>query len=419
MKITLITVGSHGDVRPYVALAKGLQAQGAHPCIATHAEFGDWIRGLGLDFYPVKGNPRDVLQSEAGQNLLRTGANPLRFVQAFRAAAQDAMREGFDDCLAAAQGADALVAPFFVAPVAGLISQSLKQKLILGYLQPITPTQSFPVMLLPKLYLGGWLNRVSHQLTRQLFWQTFYDIVADWSQDRLNVRPSRLSPFTRLEHSALVLFAYSRYLVPHPKDWPTNHHTTGFWLLDAASDYQPPAVLNDFLAAGEKPVYVGFGSMSNEDPEATTRTVLAALERTRQRAVMLSGWGGLAQSDLPEQILMLDAVPHDWLFPRMRALVHHAGAGTTAAGLHAGVPAVTVPYFGDQPFWAQRLFGMGAGVRPVPRSQLSTDRLAGALEAAAQSRLQERAAALGDRVNKEQGVQAAVAHIARFMATRV
>ncbi|MBF2053813.1 MAG: glycosyltransferase family 1 protein [Candidatus Sericytochromatia bacterium] len=415
MKITLMTVGSHGDVRPYVALAKGLQAQGARPCIATHAEFGPWIQGLGLDFHPVKGNPRDVLQGEAGQNLLRTGANPLRFVQAFKAAAQDAMQEGFDDCLAAAQGADAVVAPFFVAPIAGLITQVLRQKLVLGYLQPITPTQSFPMMLLP-FYLGGWLNRASHQLTRQLFWQTFYDITADWSQARLNVKPSRLSPFGQLEKQALVLCAYSRYLVPHPPDWPANHHTTGFWLLDAAADYQPPDVLNDFLASGEKPVYVGFGSMSNEDPEATTRTVLAALERTRQRAVMLSGWGGLVQSDVSENILMLDAVPHDWLFPRMRALVHHAGAGTTAAGLHAGVPAVPVPYFGDQPFWAQRLFGMGAGVRPVPRVRLSTERLARALEAAVEPRLQERAAALGLQVNKEQGVQTAVQQITRFLA---
>lgn len=416
MKITLLTIGSHGDVRPYVALGKALKAEGFTVCLGTHAEFKAFVLSHGLGFHPVKGNPRELLQSEQGQTLLQTGASPIKFIRSFRELAYDSMIGGFDDCLQACVGADAIVAPFFVAPVVAQIARKLKCKTILGYLQPTTPTGAFPVLMLPNLYFGGFLNKLSHTLARQVFWQIFRDVVVDWSRDSLNISsPPLLGPMRQMERDSLVLFAYSRHLVPKPGDWPKRYHQTGFWFLHERENYQPPEALSAFLKAGQKPVYVGFGSMRHEDPDATTALILEAIQKSGQRAIISSGWGGLNIDDLPEQVFSLETIPHDWLFPHMKAVVHHAGAGTTANGLYAGIPNITVPFFGDQPFWAQRLFGLGLGTRPIPRTQLTVMALQQALETVSQERFSERAIDIGGRVQREGGAPEAARLIARWL----
>lgn len=417
MKITLLTVGSHGDVRPYVALGKVLKAQGLEVCLGSHQEFEPFVRQHGLDFHTIKGNPREILQSAQGQELLRTGSSPLKFMRRFRELAYDAMVGGFDQCLEACVGADAVVSSFFVAPVVYQIARKLGCKTILGYLQPLSPTGAFPVLMLPNLYFGGFLNKLSHTVTRQIFWQTFRDLVADWSRDSLGLKPPPFwGPMGQLERDSLVLFAYSRHLVPHPGDWPKRFHVTGFWLLHEGRDFTPHDELRYFLKAGPKPVYVGFGSMSPEDPSATAELVLQALQQKGLRGVLSSGWGGLQPSDLPEGVHLLEQIPHDWLFPRTAAVVHHAGAGTTASGLWAGVPNITVPFFGDQPFWAQRVFGLGAGPRPIPRKHFSAERLQESLAAVQQQeRLSRRAADLGSRMHKEGGSEEAARLIQRWL----
>lgn len=414
MKITLLTIGSHGDVRPYLALAIGLKAAGFTVTLATHEEFRDFITGHGIDFYPVKGNPKAVFESETGQALLSSGTRFLEFIRLFRQAAEADMLGGFDDCLAASQGADAIICPFFVAGVAYQISRVVGCKTILAYLQPTTPTAAFPVLMLPNLYLGGFLNRLSHQVVRLLFWQVFRDTVETWTRESLSIsKPPRLGPVARLEKQSLVLLGYSKYLVPRPRDWPSNFQVTGFWQLNEAKHYQPPADLAEFLAAGAAPVYLGFGSMHSQEPEAVADLILQALQLTGQRGLLMSGWGGLSAAALPESVHLLESVPHDWLFPRMQGVVHHGGAGTTGTGLMAGVPNLLIPFFGDQPFWAQRVFGMRAGPRPIPRQKLSVDKLSQGLQAL--SRYQQSAAELGAKMRSEGGVAEAVYLIKKYM----
>jgi len=156
------------------------------------------------------------------------------------------------------------------------------------------------------------------------------------------------------------------------------------------------------------PVSVGFGSMTGRDPERITRVVLAALQRAGQRGVLLTGWGGLRAVDLPRDVFVADAAPHDWLFPRMAAVVHHGGSGTTAAGLRAGGPAVLVPFGGDQFLWGRRIHALNVGPAPIPRSQLNVERLAAALALACDAAARERAVALGERIRAEDGVGRAV-----------
>jgi UDP:flavonoid glycosyltransferase YjiC (YdhE family) len=162
-------------------------------------------------------------------------------------------------------------------------------------------------------------------------------------------------------------------------------------------------------------VYIGFGSMSNRKPEEMAELVILALKQINQRAVLLSGWGGLKKSDLPDSIYMIDSIPHSWLFQHVAVVVHHGGASTTAAGLRAGVPSVIVPFFGDQPFWARRLAELGVGTEPIPRAKLTASRLAGAIQQAlTDSGMQVRSASLGAKIRAEDGIAGATDVIKRF-----
>ena len=198
--------------------------------------------------------------------------------------------------------------------------------------------------------------------------------------------------------------------MPRPADWQAHHRLTGFLFYD--DDWHPPADLGEFILAGEPPVYIGFGSMHDRHPEETTRLILDALDRAHCRAVLYKGWAGLGREDLPDTVFLLDYAQHNWLFPRMAAVVHHAGAGTSAAALRAGVPSVPIPHSGDQFFWARRLFQMGAGTRPLPRNRLNALDLAERIASAVQDfGMKSRAAELSGRICEEDGAGKTVSAI--------
>ena len=226
-----------------------------------------------------------------------------------------------------------------------------------------------------------------------------------------------LEPFGDLDRQQqLLLYAYSAAVAPPPPDWGKWIEVTGYWFLDRPTDWRPPPALAAFLDEGPPPVCIGFGSMTNRDPTELARTVARALDLTGQRAVVLTGWGGLPPGELPREIFAIDSVPHDWLFPRVAAVVHHGGAGTTAAGLRAGVPTIIVPFFADQFFWGKRVFDLGVGPRPIPRKRLDADTLATAIWAATTDPdMHGRASALSERIRAEDGVARAVATFERHM----
>jgi UDP:flavonoid glycosyltransferase YjiC (YdhE family) len=205
-----------------------------------------------------------------------------------------------------------------------------------------------------------------------------------------------------------VLYGFSHAVIPPAADWGANVHVTGYWFLDRSESWTPPPALADFLAAGPPPVYLGFGSMSTQKPRETADLVLAALSKAGQRGIILSGWGGMTASDLPGTVFPLASAPFTWLFPRMAAVAHHGGAGTTAQGLRAGVPSIVIPFFGDQPFWGARVRALGAGPAPIPRKKLTVERLAEAIEQAVSDQgMRAKAAAIGAKIRAEDGVACA------------
>jgi UDP:flavonoid glycosyltransferase YjiC (YdhE family) len=198
-------------------------------------------------------------------------------------------------------------------------------------------------------------------------------------------------------------------VIPKPADWDEHAHLTGYWFLNHSPKWQPHAKLIDFLEAGPPPVYIGFGSMMPANMQQTTELVLEALRQSGQRGILAQGWGGLEQPDLPDDVLMLRVAPHDWLFPRMAAVVHHGGAGTTSAGLRAGVPSIVVPFGADQPFWGNRIYELGAGPQPIPYRRLTIQRLNDAIcSVVADQAMRQRAAMLGKRIQTEDGVAQAI-----------
>ena len=210
------------------------------------------------------------------------------------------------------------------------------------------------------------------------------------------------------ELSALLL-ACSPTVIPRPDDWSSQYiNIPGYFFLDTSDSYQPPIELGGFLSADEPPVCVTFGSMIHRDANRIYRTVLDVLVQTGNRAIILSGWSDFQNFSLPENVLVVDAVPHDWLLPRCKAVIHHGGAGTTAAGLRSGIPNLVVPFAADQPFWGMRVHAIGAGPRPIPVRKLTTNKLITALAEADGDALRNSAQVAGRKIRAEDGVGYAV-----------
>lgn len=422
MKITIITAGSRGDIQPYLALGLGLKAVGHEVRLATHVEFKTAICQQGLKFAPLAGNPRSILESEAGQAWLETRRNPIRFVSQMKPVLSPLVEQGFSDMWNACQEAEAIL----FAPLA-FPAQSIAQKLgvpaFAAYLQPISPTSSIQALGFPAP--SGWLtpgikrlyNRFTYRLLEQLFWQLFRPMVNKWRQEKLELAPLPFfGPYRKLRQEKFpFLYGFSEQVIPRPADWAEWLHITGYWFLDRPTDWQPPADLVAFLAAGPPPIYLGFGSMKDRHPQELTELVLEAIKLSGQRAIISMGWGGLLETKLPPEVFKIGEIPHDWLFPQMAAVVHHGGVGTTAAGLRAGVPSIVVPFFADQPFWGERVFKLGAGPKPILRKHLTSANLAEAIKTAVESEaIQSRAVKLGELIRRENGVQSAVEILGQY-----
>jgi sterol 3beta-glucosyltransferase len=418
MRIAMVAPGSRGDVEPYLALGRGLAEAGHLVRLVTHEDFGALVSAHGVEFWPLKGKVQDIAQGQAMRERLEKGS----FLSVIRQMSKDAQRGALvlaEGGLAACRGMDLVL-----AGVGGLfVGLALAEKLELPFLQayyiPFTPTRAYPSFLLPRLpsWLGGSLNRLSYQIARQVIWQGFRPADKVARQEVLDLPPAPLlGPYNSSCIRQLpVLYGFSPYVISKAPDWDENTHVTGYWFLERAADWAPPPALEAFMQAGPAPVYIGFGSMSSRNPEETAALVLQALARTEQRAIMLSGWGGLRAENLPDTVFMVDSVPFSWLFPRVAAVVHHGGAGTTAYGLRAGVPSIVIPFFGDQPFWGQRVAELGVGPEPISRKKLTVDGLAQAIQQAlTDEAMRQRAADLGARIQAEDGVARAVAVVAQI-----
>jgi sterol 3beta-glucosyltransferase len=406
--IAIFTVGTQGDIRPCVALGVGLRRAGYPVRIVTSDNFENMVRAAGLDFFPLTANFQNLLDSnremtEQGLNMTAMARISRRFYSEW---ATHWAREG----MAAAEGASLLIGVANSTLLAKAVAEARGIPFVAAQLQPLTPSRFMPPLVLSGAgKLPQVLNMPLYNLLRLLVWYVMKPAINDIVRPQLGLpRYPWYGPYFHSRQQR-VLYGFSHHVVPRPADWPEFAQITGYWFLDEPQ-WQPSHALRDFLDAGPKPIYVGFGSMVSAQAEQFTACVLDAIGKSGQRAVLASGWGGLAANEgtQDKRIFMTKGAPHDWLFPRVAAAVHHGGAGTTAAAVRAGIPSVIVPFYGDQPFWARCLQREGVAPPALDRKTLSSETLASAIQSTLQDSVLRSAAALCERVRAEDGVGAAL-----------
>ena len=423
MKILIVSIGTQGDVQPYVALGRALMGSGHEVTICTCAHFEPFIRRYGLDYAYFSNDFIDFMHTPEGKIILGNAGSAWETLvtlvpmlpKVFHLAEQQ-MADIWEVCRKTAPD---LILYHTQASFASDFAEKLGAPCMQAIWLPMhVPTTRFPAALFPDLPLGPWYRRLTYQIyikmTIMLNWKT-----RKWrKQHGLNPR----SPGLRMQlpdgRPLPVLYGFSRHIIPPPEDWVDKAIVTGYWFLDHADDWNPPESLTEFLSKDEPPVYFGFGSIFGRDPKHATQVVLEAVRRTGVRAVLAQGWGGLepTASAQSESVMFIESAPHSWLFPQVSAVVHHGGCGTTAAGLLAGKPSIICPFFGDQHFWGRHVERLGVGPSPIPQKRLTVERLCRAIDVVMNdSTMRQNAATLGNRIQKENGTSNAVAFITQWM----
>ena len=417
MHICILSVGTRGDVQPYIALGKGLQAAGHQVQLATLGMFEPMVRSYGLGFALIEESPLSFIE-----RVIASGSNFVQRMLETRRIITSMMERLLEDAWRAVQDADMIMTSNLLTYPGYSLAEKLGVPSIGTLLVPYLRTRAFPnpAFFSGQRSLSGRGNLLTYDLFNQATWQ-LYRSSMNKQRQRFGLSPLPMLGIARqmLREHYPFLCAYSPFVVPRPADWEANIHVTGYWLLDAPANWHPPESLLAFLEAGPPPVYIGLGSMKTRDPAATTALMVQALAQSGQRGILLTGPGGVSQASLPGEVFTLTEVLHDWLFPRMAAVVHHGGAGTTAAGLRTGMPTIITPMYSDQFFWGQRVAALGVGPPPIPQKHLTTERLATAIRLATSDQaMQERARAVGQKLREEDGVAQAVRVIEAIRAAR-
>ncbi|KPM42356.1 Sterol 3-beta-glucosyltransferase UGT80B1 [Neonectria ditissima] len=404
LNIVIQVVGSRGDVQPFIALRCELQKHGHRIRIATHDIFASFIRAAGLEFYPVGGDPEELMSFMVRNPGLIPSMKSLRAgdVQKKRRMVREMLNGFWDSCILP----DPVTSTPFVAnalianpPSFAHIhcAQVLGIPVHLMFTMPWTSTRAFPHPL-ANIKLGRnfgldlqTANYISYGAVEFLTWQGLGDVINGW-RDSIDLEPVAFSEGPRLAETLNIPFTY---------------YVCGFFFREPPN-YNPPPALDDLLRRGPPPVYIGFGSIVIENPEKLSATLLEAVARTGVRALISRGWSKLGGPE-GDNIMYLDDCPHEWLFRHVAAVVHHGGAGTTACGLLNGRPTTIVPFFGDQPFWGDMVAAAGAGPKPIPYKTLNAENLAEAIEFCLQTDVVLAAGVIASKMQTKSGVKAAVA----------
>lgn len=417
LNIVIFAAGSQGDIQPCLRLGKGLQQSGFEILLAAPQNFAALSRERSVPFHPLRGDVQEIMAGEAGRKFMeRSDANPIQSVLTMRKMLGPIAVNMAEDALEASRNADVFITLAVFAPFGKTIAEIRGIPLILIEPTPMLPTGDFPAPGFPvQMNMDRMFNRLSGFMMLQVIWQWYRPFVNEFRNGH-SLQPLKGSDFYRILTSTPLLGAYSPTVISHPRDWSENVHITGYWFQNDVGEWRPSAQLESFLEEGEPPVYVGFGSMAGRDPEHYARVVLEALVKSGQRGVIATGWGGMSVMSVPNNVFVLDFAPHGWLFPRMSAVVHHGGAGTTAEGLRASVPSVIVPFTVDQPFWGNRVKSLGAGPEPIRATRLNADKLAEAiLRAVNDMKMRERTEGIGKAIRSEDGVGNAVKIVKQYL----
>lgn len=406
MLVTMLASGTRGDTQPYIALGLELRKLGLDVRIAASESYRGLVESYGFDYAEIRGDVAKIIES----GVVKEADNPFKFFSSLKNDdLMDLMVGAQEDQHKACEGADAIVyhpgSPlgYFVAKEMGIPS-------ILASPFPMTPTSEYPAIIFyDKVRLGKLSNKLTHLVFEKGFWKMANTGFKRYWTEKFGELPKGFTnPYLkqRTKNNPTII-SVSPSVFPVPQDWPEHVHAFGNWFIEDQSDYQPSEELHQFLKAGDAPIYVGFGSVGDKKrAKESTDMVLDALKATGKRAIINAG-GGMEERPNTEDVFFVKSVPHEWLFPHMSAVVHHGGAGTTAAALRSGVPQVIIPFGNDQFAWGRRMNELGVGAKAIPRKELTADKLTEAIHFTQTASVQEKARHLGTNVKAERGAQKA------------
>ncbi|MCX2561129.1 glycosyltransferase [Acetobacter farinalis] len=411
MTVVIMTVGTEGDIRPHIALGAGLAARGHSVRLAADPGFAPAITQAGLEFAPLTADFAGMMRRHPQALDGRSGAAVARVVvEETRRMAQHWPEEG----MAAAKNATLLIGSGNVTLLAASLAERAGVPFIQTQLQPLEASRALPPVWFRPHSLPGSMNLMLHHALRQTAWLLTRSI-ANNVREKLHLSPYGLrGPWhDQRAKGTHILYGFSQHVVPRQPEWPERIAMPGYFIAPTPTAWQPPPDLEAFLKAGEKPVYIGFGSMLSSEAARLASMVQEAVQRSGLRAVVGSGWSGLKRFlDNTPDLHVVDSIPHEWLFQRVRLAVHHCGAGTAAAAVRAGIPTVPVPFVGDQFFWGWQLGRIGVATPAQAIRTMSASTLAEALRQATHPAMVQAAARLGQQVRAEDGVARAIKQMA-------
>jgi sterol 3beta-glucosyltransferase len=396
--ITILCSGSRGDIQPYIALAQQLKRRTLDVRIAAGQSFAGFVAGYGIDFYPLSA---DLESADIDPQLLkdaRSSDNPLKMLLTFNKMKKYALRMT-DEMYAACENSELVIyhpgctVGYFAAEKIGIPS-------IMAAPFPMHQTRETASVITYGRYTLP--NKWTYTLLQGMLWTASKTGVAALWQEKFGRQPNNFTPpYERTDSRHPAVISCSNYVFPRPKDWNEHIHQYGYWFVEEREDYTPPHALAEFLKAGEKPIYVGFGSVFHDNEKDHLINLIVEACRKSGRRGIIAGMGEI--NPLPDSVFAVGSVPHTWLFPHCAAVCHHGGAGTAAAGFAAGVPSIIIPFSNDQFAWAHRAYDLGVGSRPIPKRKLSADSLADAIRYATSEAVVVAAAKLGARIATENG----------------
>lgn len=421
-RILILALGSRGDVQPYITLGQALHQAGHTVRVATFELFGDMVRAGRLEFLPIHGDAEGLLRTASQAGML-SGGGALRMAAALHRSYGSLAASLPNDLSGPALRGTELVLNQLPAYLFGWdIAEYLGIPHAIVSVIPLARSRYQPLLGFPQAlrFLPGY-NLLTARLGEQIGWQMFRGAVNSWRAG-VGLAPQPFwGSYERIQRECIpVINGFSEQVVPRPPDWGAHIHMTGWWKPEdlepdaALPGWSPPADLLRFLDAGSPPVFIGFGSMPVRDSDRVTAMIIEAARIAGQRVVLHAGWAGLG-GHLPESVYPVQYLPYGWLFPRMAAVIHHGGSGTTGYALASGVPSFVVPFAFDQGMWGSHGARLGVGPAPLPFRSMTAERLAGRMqESLSNESYRQNAAALAETLRGERGVWRAVEIVNRL-----
>lgn len=410
MRIVAVAGGSRGDVVPVVALGRALQEAGHEVSIAAGSEAAPLIGHWGLQHVDLGVDVEAEMRSEIGRTWLTDSRGDafreMRLLRRFYESIAPRMAAALEGLSGTA---DLFISGLLSVDAVSTLAEHDGVRHVVALFSPIHPTRDGRAGLAARDTRYSLNNLVISRIAQRSFGGIATHVGGRILRERFGMKERGARGFARTLATVPTVLAVSPLLTPQAADWPESVRVTGPFLLPDADDYTPPSELEDFIEAGSAPVFLGFGSMAIAEPDRAATLAVEVAERSRQRIVTT---GAQTVGALADDVFAVDSLPYSWLFPRTRAVVHHGGSGTVHTALRSGVPQVTVPHVGDQPYWGRRIAEVGVGSRPIPLKDLDADRLAGALaRVLGAAAIQARARDVGLEAATEDGVSSAIRHL--------